>query len=128
MSDALLYQPSNASESGIISPFLTLTATGIERNLSGTSTEAQLAFWFSIAAGELWGSPSWGHPFKARAFMTGSANELVVAEMQITRKLRADMPSLNVNGIKAEFESSDLIIFTIFYIDDGVQASYRGNS
>ena len=128
MNEVTLSQPSSASDSGKISPFLTLTATGLDRSSSATSKEAQLAFWFSIPEGDLWGAPSWGHPFRARQFMTGSSNEIVAAEMQVVRKLRQDIPSLKISGISAEFQGSDLIIFTILYVDNGLQATFKGSA
>jgi len=127
MSKVSLTQPASAGENSIISPFLILTATGLKKQGSASSKEDELAFWFSIAQGELWGSPVWGHPFRARLFSSGSANELVAAEMQVIRKLRADIPSIQINGVRAVFQGSDLLIFTIYYLDDdGSQTSYQG--
>lgn len=126
MSEVVLTQAASAGEGGIISPFLFLTATGLKRQGSASSKEDQLAFWFSIAQGELWGSPAWGHPFDSRLFSAGSDNELVAAEMQVVRKLRVDIPSIKINGVRATFQGSDLLVFTIYYFDDGIQASYQG--
>lgn len=119
-----LFKAPDPAESRQISPFLTLTATGLERLKVNDDSEALLTYWFSIAEGELWGNPAWGNPFSSRLFDVMGSSGLVVTEMVAVRKLRQDIPLLKIRGIKAVYLSSDEVSLTIIYKSNNKLTSF----
>jgi hypothetical protein len=90
----------------------------------------RLEEWLLTPVGTVYGLPHWGNPiaeFKHEPIGEGSSHVEVAIENRLAKKLRADLPGLNLQAIRCESISEDKISVA-FYAKGGVTKAVLQNT
>lgn len=105
-----------------IDPFLRVNESGvIIREGEEDAWMTRLEEWLKTPVGAVWGLPHWGNPiaeFKHEPIGEDSTHIDVAIENRLAKKLRSDLPGLNLQAIRCEALSEDQVLVS-FYAKKG---------